>query len=154
MDKEVSRIKYIIKEQKDAYSKWTNELYTNLSKNSNYEEEIYLINKNWLDKYIQQIFKNPPEGNELISLYNKFKYIDNTELFTQNDINQLPELFILNNKFWSVFSKDKNIKKPKKLKGRFWNKMIISPSVSSLRNTGKISLSSAAVPAGTETRSR
>ena len=124
MEENSSRIIKIIKEKKDVYFKWVNELSINLSKNSDYDKEIYLINKNWIDKYIQQILNSPYDGNELINLYNQFEYIDNTKLFTQKDINQLPKLFILNDKCWSIFVKDENIEKPIKLKSLFWNKMI------------------------------
>ena len=125
MDEELTKILNKINEQKIAYSKWINELITELSNNSRYDKELYLINKSWIEKYQQQIFNESHNEYELFSLYKQFENIDNSDLLSLKDFNKLPKLFILNDKCWFSFVKDENIEKPIKLKGQFINKMII-----------------------------
>ena len=118
------QIKDIIDNQKAQLSYWRKKFICSLLTNSINSLSVYVINKEWLDNYEKFIF-NSHDESELISFYNNYEYLDNTNLFNSFNIKELPKLSVLNESCIKALIEDSNLEKLKKLNGCFYYKKFI-----------------------------
>ena len=128
-----------INNQKESLINWEKELKLKLQNKLNNKasekpkikgEKIFLVKKDWLEKYKQALFNEPKDYNNLFNLSRNFNLIKNTYFSEIKKIKELPELYPLNQNCWLRFVRDKE--KEKELafegdcyfKGKFFTKIL------------------------------
>ena len=103
-------------------SNWRNEFERSLLININKDLSVYIISKEWLDKYEEFIFSSQNKL-EFIDIYYNY-HLDDAILFNSTNIKEFPKISVLNESCIKALIGDSNLK-PKKLDGRFTNKTFI-----------------------------
>ena len=102
--------------------KWRQKLIFFLESKHSEKVDLFLINKEWLDKYAKSIIFNFKEEKELLELSSKFEKYDNCKL--DGEINENSNFYILNKICWdSIFQNKKEANK--KFEGYFLNKILL-----------------------------
>ena len=121
-------IKKKIEEQIKKLSKWKTNLKNELLINSNTPINLFLIMKEWLDKYEKIINIKYNNYKDLVSSYSKLEDINETRVFSSTPLsfNFRKELFPLNQECWVSFQKNDNINVNYIYnKGQFLNKILL-----------------------------
>ena len=113
----------LINKQKQGLINWEEKIKNILNADLNHtiEINIYLIDAQWLQKYINKFFLEKIL-NETVNYMKKFELIDNSTL--SNDIYDGRKFFILNEECWNLFVRDKTKEIEIKYKG-FFDKNIL-----------------------------
>ena len=120
-----------IKKQKQILEDWKNELKNYLSQNlyrNQNKIKLYIIEKDWMKKYINEILSSPFNDNREIELKLKaFPIINNNKLYNANSdyIYIYSEFFILNENAWNSLVTDQKNTLILKIYGSFFNKKLI-----------------------------
>ena len=125
----IHKITEKINDQKEKLSKWNNDLKKNLSVNNNLNIDLFLIRKEWLDKYTKTFFNiqaNNFNNKVLINSYNNFDKINDFLITSTHPINikYHKDIFFLNITCWLSFQTD-NKQEHISLKGEFLNNMLL-----------------------------
>ena len=127
-----------IKEQNQELSKWEKSLKENITKNEKSDINLFLIKKEWLDKYKTMFFNIQYNENIkkdlIISYINFFKYNDfQIKLAETIDIKTIKEIFPLNESSWLSFQNNNNQNNISHT-GHFLNNMLLF-EITNLRNS-------------------
>ena len=107
---EANKIFDKITNQMTFFTLWETGLKDELKNKYDKKQNIFIINKDWIDEYKKTIFNNENKKNEdLIELYKNFKLIDN-QLPNVSSVKDLKSVFPLNEESWKSFIKDKKKK--------------------------------------------
>jgi len=114
----------LVDKQKQALFDWEEKIKNILNKDLNHiiEINIYLIDAQWLQKYINKFFLEKIPNDYVINLKN-YEFIDNSTL--NNDIYNNSKFFILNEDCWNLFVRDRTKEIEIKYKGFFDRKILL-----------------------------
>jgi hypothetical protein len=111
--------------QLTCFTCWETKLKDELNKKLIKTEDIYIINRDWVDEYKKSIFKNADKKNdEIIKLYKNFKLIDNQLPFVSS-LRDLKSIFPLNEESWKSFVKDETKETPNIYHGEYGYNILI-----------------------------
>ena len=112
--------------QRYALSEWRQELKTKLLMKMYQKINIFIIEKEWLDKYEQFFLNNDENRQPLIVNNQNFELINNNKLLnSKGEINPESKFYILNENCWNLFQTDKNKELEIKFEAIFYNKILI-----------------------------
>jgi len=122
---EANKILDKITNQMTYFTLWETGLKDELKNKYDKKQNIFIINKDWIDEYKKTIFNNENKKNEdLIELYKNFKLIDN-QLPNVSSVKDLKSVFPLNEESWKSFIKDQKKEKQNMYEGVFGNNILI-----------------------------
>ena len=104
---------------------WESGLKKDLTTKLDKTQNIYIINKDWLDEYKKSVFNFENKKNdEIIKPYKNFKLIDN-EFPNVSSLRDLKIIFPLNEESWKSLVKDEKKENPKIFQGQFGYNILI-----------------------------
>ena len=124
-------IKNQIKKQTIILEDWKNNLKCNLSKNLNKEKfkiNIYIIEKNWMEKYTDEILSSSLNGSiDKVLKFKTFPIINHSSIYNAKEGYLYPnsEFVILNKEAWYSLMIETKIILNLKLDGVFYNKKLL-----------------------------
>ena len=111
--------------QLTCFTCWETKLKDELNKKLIKTEDIYIINRDWVDEYKKSIFKNVDKKiDEIIKLYKNFRLIDNQLPFVSS-LRDLKSIFPLNEESWKSFVKDETKETPNIYHGEYGYNILI-----------------------------
>ena len=122
---EENQILYKITIQMTCLALWESGLKKDLTTKLDKTQNIYIINKDWLDEYKKSVFNFENKKNdEIIKPYKNFKLIDN-EFPNVSSLRDLKIIFPLNEESWKSLVKDEKKENPKIFQGQFGYNILI-----------------------------
>ena len=119
------KISDIIKNQKRELNNWMETIKSKLKlqlNNKINKVDIFLIDKDWLDKYTKTFF-DYKDNLEIDEAFLKFENIDNSKL--SKEINENSKFYILNENCWLTLIRDRNKELEIKFEGYFLNNILL-----------------------------
>ena len=119
------KISDIIKNQKRELNNWMETIKSKLKlqlNNKINKVDIFLIDKDWLDKYTKTFF-DYKDNLKIEESFLKFENIDNSKL--SKEINENSKFYILNENCWLTLIRDRNIELEIKFEGYFLNNILL-----------------------------
>lgn len=117
-------ILYKIQIQKKEYDNWIYQLNNYLSNNLNKEIDVFIINYEWIYKYITTFFIKDKYIEDLSNLYIIFENINNDNLIFLKNLDELPKIFILNENTWNSLVRNNKKELEFKVKAQLGNKIL------------------------------
>ena len=114
-----------IRGQMKPLIKWKYELKDSLKNPNIKTQNIYIINKEWLDEYQISIFKKEINKNEeIIKLYKTFDFKDNNFTIAPS-LKDFKSVYALNEETWKHFAQDETKQKSNMYTGEFHYNILI-----------------------------
>ena len=114
-----------IRNQMNPFTMWKTELKDSLRNKLIKAQNIYIINKEWLDEYQISIFIEEIKKNEeIIKLYKTFEFRDNN-LPIGSPLKDLKSVFPLNEESWKYFTQDESKKNSNLYNAEFHSNILI-----------------------------
>ena len=117
-------ILYKIQIQKKEYYNWIYQLNNYLLNNLNKEIDVFIINYEWIYKYITTFFFKDKCIEDLSNLYIIFENINNDNLIFLKNLDELPKIFILNENTWNSLVRNNKKELEFKVKAQLGNKIL------------------------------